>query len=269
MTMWFLSRPLEGPLAAHIAGFAKWARDQGYAWYSRYRQVLLAACFSRWLGQQAVSVRRVSSEHLARYLRSRARHVQIHRGDAAALRQFIDFLRRQGVVPAEKIPPRRLTPVEQAVHAFERYLRNERDAGGSDRRQLRAVRPPVPHRSVRRRTGEAVTPVCRRCRAICSAPGSAPAFEARQTPDDRAAIVPALRTLSWGHHAGFGRRCSHRRQLVDDVDPPRDSGGCRAPAVGLHQSAYRDGPPRLRDSAVACSTGITSERSGASRTRGH
>jgi site-specific recombinase XerD len=121
-----LSRPLEGPLAAHITAFAKWARAQGYARRSRYRQVLLAACFSRWLGRQAVSVCRVSSEQLARYLRSRMRHVQIHRGDAAALRQFLDFLRRQDVVPKEKIPPGRLTPIERVVQAFERYIRNER-----------------------------------------------------------------------------------------------------------------------------------------------
>lgn len=94
-----LSRPFEGSLAEHIAGFAAWAREQGYARYSRYRQVLLAACFSRWLGRQAVSVRRVSSEHAARYLRSRTRRVRIQRGDVAALRQFIDWLRRQGVVP--------------------------------------------------------------------------------------------------------------------------------------------------------------------------
>jgi integrase/recombinase XerD len=121
-----LSRPLEGPLAAHITAFAKWARAQGYARRSRYRQVLLAACFSRWLGRQAVSVCRVSSEQLTRYLRSRMRHVQIHRGDAAALRQFLDFLRRQDVVPKQKIPPGRLTPIERVVQAFERYIRNER-----------------------------------------------------------------------------------------------------------------------------------------------
>ena len=41
-----LSRPLEGPLSARIAGFAKWARDEGYALYSRQRQVLLAACLA-------------------------------------------------------------------------------------------------------------------------------------------------------------------------------------------------------------------------------
>lgn len=121
-----LSRPSEGPLSSHVAGFAKWTRDEGYASPSRERKVLLATGFSRWLGQRAVSVRRVSSEHVARYLRFRARRLWIQRGDAATLRQFIDLLRRQGVVPPEKNPPRRLTPVEQAVDAFGRYLRNER-----------------------------------------------------------------------------------------------------------------------------------------------
>jgi site-specific recombinase XerD len=121
-----LSRPLEGPLSAHIGAFAQWARDLGYAWASRYRQVLLAACFSRWLGQQAVSVRRVSAEHQARYLRCRARHVQVRREDATALGQFLAFLRHEGVIPAEEKPPRRLTSVERETQAFETYLRNER-----------------------------------------------------------------------------------------------------------------------------------------------
>src|SRR6516225_5556522 len=120
------SRPLEGPLAAHISGFVKWARDQGYAQYSRYRQVLLAACFSRWLGQHPVKVCRVSAEHQARYLRSRARHVQIRSGDAAALEHFLDYLRSQGVVLREKAAPCRLTPIEKVVQAFECYIRNER-----------------------------------------------------------------------------------------------------------------------------------------------
>jgi integrase/recombinase XerD len=121
-----LSRPLEGPLAAQITAFAKWASEQGYARYSRYRKVLLAACFSRWIGQQGVSLRRLSSEHLPRYLRSRARRVQIYQEDAAALKQFMSFLRGQGVIPVEKTAPRRPSPIEQVANAFERYLRNER-----------------------------------------------------------------------------------------------------------------------------------------------
>ena len=121
-----LSRPPTGPLAAQIAAFAQWTREQGYARYSRYRQVLLAAGLSRWLGQQAVELSRVSSDHPPRYLRSRARRVQAHRGDAASLRQFMDFLRGQRVIAAEKIAPRRLTAVEHTVQAFEGYLRDAR-----------------------------------------------------------------------------------------------------------------------------------------------
>jgi len=121
-----LSRPLEGPLASQVTAFAKWVREQGYARHPRYRRVLLAACFSRWLGLKAVGVRRVSSEHQAQYLRVRARHVQIQSGDAVALTQFMNFLRRRGMVPREKIPPRQLIPTEQVVRTFQRYLRKQR-----------------------------------------------------------------------------------------------------------------------------------------------
>src|SRR5437899_12367751 len=89
-----MSRPLEGPLAAYIDPFAKWASEQGYAFCSLRRHVLLAACFSRWLGQKDVRVHSVSSEHAMQYLRYRARHVQIHNGDTAALRYLIEFLDR-------------------------------------------------------------------------------------------------------------------------------------------------------------------------------
>ena len=121
-----LSRPLEGPVSTHIHDFAKWAHDEGYALYSRRRQVLLAACFSRWLGQRRVSCQRVNSAHVSEYLRYRAKHVKICSGDAGALRHFIDFLRGRGVIPAEKIPVPEFSHVEHVVKKFERYLLNER-----------------------------------------------------------------------------------------------------------------------------------------------
>jgi site-specific recombinase XerD len=121
-----LSQPMDGPLSAHIRAFAQWARDEGYARGSRYRHVLLAACFSRWLGQQAISIRRISAEHSARYLRSRARRVQIHRGDAAALGHFVDFLRHDGVIRSMTVARPPQSPVDRAAQAFEHYLRDER-----------------------------------------------------------------------------------------------------------------------------------------------
>jgi integrase/recombinase XerD len=120
-----LSQPPEGPLAAEIDRFAGWARAQGYARQSRHRQVLVAAGFSQWLGRRAISRRCVSAKYAARYLKSRARRVTLHRGDAAALRQFLEVLRHEGAIPPTRTRGR-LSPVEHETQAFEAYLRNER-----------------------------------------------------------------------------------------------------------------------------------------------
>lgn len=117
-----LSRPPEGPLAGYIGSFAESLDVQGYTQDSIHRQVLLAACFSRWLKQKGVGVRSVRSNHPVLYLRYRARHVRPCRGDAAALRHLIDVLRREGVIPDEKISARRLTSVERYAEAYEQYL---------------------------------------------------------------------------------------------------------------------------------------------------
>ena len=121
-----LSRPPEGPLAPHIVSFARSVSEQGYSLYSLKRQVRIAACFSRWLEQRGIGLRRICSDHSVAYLRYRARHVQPCRGDAAALRHLIDFLRREGVIPSERISAPRLTPAEHCVQAYEQYLREAR-----------------------------------------------------------------------------------------------------------------------------------------------
>ena len=121
-----LSRPPEGPLAAPIGSFTDWVSEQGYAASSLWQRVHLAACFSGWLGEQGIRLRSISSEHPAQYLRQRAQGLQPGRSDAAARRDVLGFLRRQDVIPAEKVPSRRLTQVEECIRAFERYLSEER-----------------------------------------------------------------------------------------------------------------------------------------------
>jgi len=88
--------------------------------------VLLAACFSRWLKQRRVSLRSTTSAHPPQYLRYRARQVRPSLGDAAALSHLLTVLRRQRVIPDEKIPPRRLTSAERCAQAYERHLREAR-----------------------------------------------------------------------------------------------------------------------------------------------
>ena len=121
-----LARTPEGPLAPHIGPFAESLREQGYALASIHRHVLLAACFSRWLQQRGVSLRSITSDHPPRYLRYRMRRVQRGRGDLAALGHLLAFLHCERLVPAERIPSRRLTSAERCAQAYERYLREIR-----------------------------------------------------------------------------------------------------------------------------------------------
>ena len=121
-----LSRAPEGPLAAYIKPFAGSLRKQGYALESIHRQVLIAACFSRWLKHQGVALRGITSNHPPRYLRYRARRVRPSRGDAAALCHVLAYLRGEGAIPAEKISARPLTPAERCTQAYELYLREVR-----------------------------------------------------------------------------------------------------------------------------------------------
>jgi len=121
-----LSRVPEGPLARFLGAYAESLSHQGYVERYIHRQVMLAACFSRWLKQTGVLIQRITSGHPTRYLRARHRRRRPNQGDAAALDHLLEFLRREGVVPAEKIPTHRLTPAEQQVQAYEQHLRQVR-----------------------------------------------------------------------------------------------------------------------------------------------
>ena len=121
-----LSRAPEGPIAAYIGPFATSLRERGYAPQSIHRQVLIAACFSAWLKNQQLALRGISSDLATRYLRYRARQVRPSRGDAAALKHLLEFLRCQGAIPVEKVARYPATPAEQCAHAYEHHLREAR-----------------------------------------------------------------------------------------------------------------------------------------------
>ena len=121
-----LSRAPEGPIADYVGSFAESLRRQGYSRHSIHRQACRAACFGRWLKQKGIGVNRIGSEHPVRYLRSRTRHLRPGRGDSAALRHLIDFLRCEGVIPEEAPSACRSTPVDRCVKGFEQYLREVR-----------------------------------------------------------------------------------------------------------------------------------------------
>ena len=121
-----LSQAPEGPLAGYIGSFADSLGAIGYAADSIHRQVRIGACFSRWLGQGAVTPDGITSGHATRYLRYRARRRRRYSGDEAALTHLIDFLRGKGVVPAQRVAAHEPTPIDRCACAYEVYLREGR-----------------------------------------------------------------------------------------------------------------------------------------------
>ncbi len=121
-----LSRVPEGPLSAYLGPFAESLSRQGYDQRYIHRQVMLAACFSRWLKHTEVLPHQITSEHRARYLTFRYRRRRPNQGDWAALGHLIEFLRCERVIPAEKVSTTQPTPAEQCVQAYAQYLREER-----------------------------------------------------------------------------------------------------------------------------------------------
>jgi integrase/recombinase XerD len=121
-----LSRAPEGPFAAYLIPFASSLKEQGYSLQSVHKQVLLAACFSQWLRQKSIPLRSITSDLPARYLRYRAQQVVPNLGDVAALRHLLAFLRREGVIPTERVRIAQLTPAERWTRAYEHHLREAR-----------------------------------------------------------------------------------------------------------------------------------------------
>ncbi|MBW8832009.1 MAG: tyrosine-type recombinase/integrase [Burkholderiales bacterium] len=121
-----LSRAPEGPIAPYLGMFADSLDAMGYSLQWLHRQVMLGSCFSQWLKQKGVVLQDITSDHVRRYLRYRARRAQPRGDDHAALAHLVYFLHREGVVPEE----RRAVPdpfsVDHCIHAYEVYLREAR-----------------------------------------------------------------------------------------------------------------------------------------------
>jgi len=121
-----LSQVPEGPIAPYLGMFADSLGATGYSVTWVHRHVLLGACFSRWLGQKPVALQDITVDHLTRYLKYRARRLQPRCGDHAALVHLVEFLRREGAVPEERLAMPEPSSVDHCIHAYEVFLREGR-----------------------------------------------------------------------------------------------------------------------------------------------
>ncbi|MCK3777342.1 site-specific integrase [Ensifer sesbaniae] len=100
----------------------------------------MAAGFSNWLGQNRIDLADIRGEHAGHYLQERAQFRRPRRGDDAALRHLLDFLRGIGAIREEAEDERQPSSIDLKLQAYESYLR---DARALNRQTIINYRPVV------------------------------------------------------------------------------------------------------------------------------
>lgn len=113
-----------GPLVPYVDAFRRRSVALGYAPTTVRNQAPLISGFSKWLGQEKIPLKNISSDHTARYLRYRARHRCPRRDDVATLRRLLDLLREEEIIPEPACPES--TPAQRLLDEYACYLRQER-----------------------------------------------------------------------------------------------------------------------------------------------
>jgi integrase/recombinase XerD len=127
--------PLDGPLAPYGAGFEASLAEQGYSADSIRRHLRLMVHVSRWLDRRGLGAADLSVDGAGRFLRFRRAGGHTHPAAMAGMGPLLEYLRGVGVAPSVDAP-RAVTPVDELVGDYRRYLLEERGL---------SLRTSVPH----------------------------------------------------------------------------------------------------------------------------
>lgn len=116
--------PPVGPLVPWLNELAEELNAKNLARRTVHDGLRRVARFSEWLEQQQITVSNLSSEDVARYVRTRRLQSE-QRNTRAPLRRLMEYLRSVGVIEQEKPPPLP-TPAERCVKDYVQYLREQR-----------------------------------------------------------------------------------------------------------------------------------------------
>lgn len=133
-----------GILAPHLDGFAGWLWERGYCRGTAQPHLRVVADFSRWLERRGFGVGDTDETHAREFLRFRRRR-RLHRGDWAALRLAIRYMRESGLVaPSSAAIDDEHVSLE---HAFATYLLREKGvAPATEKNYAREIAEFLRHR---------------------------------------------------------------------------------------------------------------------------
>ncbi len=131
---------VRGPLSAYAVGFGRFLAGQGYTPGSVRLQMYLVAQLSRWLDAEGLDAGGLTELAAERFIAARRARVERLFRSRQALEPMLGYLRGLGVAPAPVVAV--LTPVEELVERYRRYLLVERTLTvGTARVYVTAIRP--------------------------------------------------------------------------------------------------------------------------------
>lgn len=115
------SRWIQGPLVLHLPTFAASLKEDGYTDESLKGKLRCLADLGQRMQRKGLTVANLNESWMDQLVR---RH-QHRRGDPRTIEQFLDHLRKGGVVP-DRRPARNRSPLADVLGRYERHLRSER-----------------------------------------------------------------------------------------------------------------------------------------------
>lgn len=113
---------LPDPVIAQLWGFTTSLIEQDYADETVRLKLQLLTNLGQWLRRKNLPVMNLDERLVDAFLKRKHR---VHRGDSKTLQQFLDHLRRHGIVPARNLPCDR-SPLADILNRYETHLRTER-----------------------------------------------------------------------------------------------------------------------------------------------
>jgi len=132
-----LTKGLPESLVLQLKRFITSLTEEGYSDQTALAKLRLLTKLGQWLGRNRLSITNLDEQLVGAFLKHRKR-VQL--GNAKTLQQFLDHLRKSGVVPDREMAPDQ-SPLAGLVNRYERRL-----AKGTSRSARRSALPQRPWR---------------------------------------------------------------------------------------------------------------------------
>jgi site-specific recombinase XerD len=112
------------PVGSHLDTFAAILSALGYARASIRDRLWTLAALGRWLKRRGLSVVDLRPDIVAAFLRPRTQRARVHRGAAATLRLFLEYLEQETVIPPT--PSCSPAPITRLKARYEAHLHHDR-----------------------------------------------------------------------------------------------------------------------------------------------